>query len=219
MNHFLIRALLAISLGGCAATSDLPHAYTLDAEHGEGLAIVSLTMSGKVLDTVSSFEYQIREVSPRDEEAVMAKPYFNSARQHARWVQQGGERRQAVWNVVVKGPNFSGALDIVDAGKATGRLVSLRLPAGEYEFYAWKVRETNRYGGMEYGPRQAFSYRFGVKPGEGTYLGRLNLHLSERDTHRITVADQRSGDIAILREKHPSIGIDRIVLGVGEIQP
>lgn len=219
MNRTLIQALLVLSLAGCAATSDLPAAYTLDAKRQEGLAIVSLTLSGKAMDKISSFGYRIRQVPPRDEEAVTAKPYFDSARQHARSVQDVGMQRDADWNAVVKGPNSSEPLDIVDTGKPTGRLASLRLPAGDYEFHSWTVREPNPYGGMEYGPNQAFSYRFHVKPGEAVYLGRLHLRLGERNTHKLTVEDRRERDLTIFKEKYPSQDVGAIAIRIESLRP
>lgn len=218
MNRTLIPALLVLSLAGCAATSDLPAAYTLDAKRQEGLAVVSLTLSGRTLDKIASFEYRIREVPPRDEDAVTAKPYYDSARQHARSVQGAGGRQDAVRNVVVKGPNSSEPLDILDAGKATGRLASLRLPAGEYEFHAWAVREPNQYGGTEYTPGQDFSYRFSIKAGEAVYLGRLHLHLGERNTHKLTVEDRQDRDLTIFKEKYPSQDVGTIAVRIESLR-
>ena len=219
MKPILFPAVLVIGLSGCIATSDLPGDFALDAKHAEGLALVSLTLSGKSLDTISSFEYRIREVPPRDEEAVTAKPYFDSATQHARWVQIADRRRDAAWKAIVKGPNSSEPLDILDTGRPTGRLAFLRLPAGEYEFHAWELRERKPYGGIEYAPKQAFSYRFAIKPGQSTYIGRLNLHLGERDAHKVTLEDRWGDDLALLRKKAPSLGVGRIAPGVGRIQP
>lgn len=67
MNKMLLPTLLVVGLAGCAASPDLPSTYVLDAKRPEGLAVVSLTLSGKPLDKVSGYEYRIREVLPRGE--------------------------------------------------------------------------------------------------------------------------------------------------------
>ncbi|MDP3513185.1 MAG: hypothetical protein Q8S20_10585 [Sulfuritalea sp.] len=219
MNPILFAAVLAISLAGCAATADLSPAYALHEKQPEGLAIVSLTLTGKALDKMSGFEYRIREVPPRDEEAVVATSRYASARQHARSLQDGGSRRQTDHRAIVKEANGIEPLDIRDATKTTGRLATLRLPPGDYEFHAWKASELNAYGETEYGPPRDFSYRFSIEPGVATYIGRLSLNLSERNTQRITVEDRRNDDLAILREKYPAIDIGQIVFGVGTLHP
>lgn len=214
VNPILFAAVLAIGLAGCATATDLPPAYALDAKQPEGLAIVSLALTGKSLDRISGFEYRIREVPPRDEEAVVVTSRYASARQHARSLLGGSNQRQTEHRAIVKESNSAEPLDIRDAGRATGRLAALRLPPGDYEFHAWKASEPGAFGEMEYGPPRGFSYRFSIKPGVATYIGRLSLNLSERNTQRITVEDRRNDDLAILREKYPAIDIGQIVFGV-----
>ncbi len=219
----LIPALFALCLFGCAASHDLPPGYTLDAKSQEGLIIVSLSLSGKELDKVSSFEYRIREVPALDEnldeKPAVEKPYFDSVKQHARGVQSWQRDRDTVWNVLIKEPNFNEPLDVIDAGRAQGRLAAVSLPAGGYEFYTWSVREPNPFGGIEHSPQEAFNYRFTVKPGRATYIGQLNLHLSERGGHKITVEDKRARDMALLMKKAPSLGTVQVTSEVGQVQP
>lgn len=215
MGRALISTVLLLGLTACATVSDLPPDYAVGA-NGEGLVIVSLTLSGKTLDRISSFEFRVREAAPKDGDQVRTKPYFDSAKQFERWVVEGdNERRATDWGIIVKGPNSSEPLNIADAGKATGRLAALRLPAGHYELYTWKLREPNPYGGTEYSPSHPVSYRFSVKPGQVIYIGQLNLHLSERNTQTITVDDNRGRDLAVLMEKIPSIRAGQISFSVG----
>lgn len=215
MNRTLIPAALVVGLTACTTVSDLPRDYAVGA-NGDGLAIVSLTLSGKTLDRVSSFEFRVREIAPEDGDPVSMRQYFDSARQHERWVAEGESlRRGADRGVIVKGANSAEPLDIAEAGTATGRLAALRLPPGAYEFYAWKVREPNPYGGTEYSPTHPFSYRFSVKSGQVVYLGQLNLQLSERNTQTITVEDKKSRDLAVLTAKVPSIRAGQVSVGVG----
>ena len=74
--------------------------------------------------------------------------------------------------------------------------------------------EPGPHGAMEYGPKQAFSYRFSVKPGEAVYLGRLRLHLNETDTHQITVEGRREIDLGTFKKKYPSldVGVDGMAI-------
>ena len=160
MRKTLLSALLVAGLSGCAASPDLPSSYALDSNKPEGLAIASLTLSGKPLEKVSGYEYRIREALPRGEAYAVVSQHYASARQHARAVQDEGKERPFTHSVVVKGPNNSDALDIQDAGKTTGRLAALRLSPGDYEFHSWQVREPSPYGETEYKPAREFVYRF-----------------------------------------------------------
>ncbi|MBI4985417.1 MAG: hypothetical protein HZC24_08765 [Rhodocyclales bacterium] len=171
------------------------------------------------MDKLSGFEYRIREVPPRGEEAVVATARYASARQHARSLQDGSAQRETEHRAVVKEANAGEPLDILDAGKATGRLAALRLPPGDYEFHAWKVSEPKAYGEKDSGPPRDFSYRFSVKAGVATYIGRLTLHLSERITQRIAVEDRRADDLALLHKKYPAIASGQIVFDVGTLRP
>ena len=219
MKKTLLSALLVAGLVGCAASPDLPSSYALDSNKPEGLAIASLTLSGKPLEKVSGYEYRIREALPRGEAYAVVSQHYASARQHARSVQDEGKERPFTHSVVVKGPNNSDALDIQDAGKTTGRLAALRLSPGDYEFHSWQVREPSPYGETEYKPAREFVYRFSIKPGEATYIGRLNLHLSSRNTERITVNDRQVEDMSLLGQKYPALRAAKIVAAVGILQP
>lgn len=219
MTKTLLSSLLIAGLAGCAASPDLPSKYALDSSKPEGLAIVSMTLIGKPLEKVSSYEYRIREVLPRGEAYAVISQHYASARQHARAVQEEGKERPFTLSVVVKGPNNTDALDIHDAGKATGRLASIRLLPGEYEFHTWQVREPSPYGETEYRPGRDFIYRFSIKPGEATYIGRLNLHLGQGNTERIVIEDRQAEDLNLLGLKYPALRTARLTASVGTLQP
>lgn len=219
MNPLLFPALLAIGIAGCAAAPDLPATYVLDANQPEGLAIVSLTLTGKPLDKVADFKYRFREVPPRGETFAKVSHRHASARQHARALRDEDKDRALARQIVIKGAGTAEPLDIRNAGKPAGRLATLRLPPGEYEFHAWQLREPGSNGETEYSPPRDFSYRFSVRPGETTYIGRLNLHLGARNTQRIAVEDQRNDDLALLEKKYPALGNRRITFAVGTLQP
>jgi hypothetical protein len=217
MKRLLVPVLLTLGLIGCASSPDLPAGYALDPGRPEGLAIVSLTLTGKQLNRISVFEYRLREIPPRGGMFADTRDHYDSPRQHARSVQAVGENPPGSRSVVIKGVNSAEPLDIGDAGQAQGRLATVRLPAGEYELHSWRLREPTPYGEREYKPPQEFSYRFSVKPGEMTYLGRVNLHLGERNAVRISVEDRRQDDLALLGRKHPALATGKITHAVGSL--
>ncbi len=219
MRKTLLSALLVAGLSGCAASPDLPSSYALDSNKPEGLAIASLTLSGKPLEKVSGYEYRIREALPRGEAYAVVSQHYASARQHARSVQDEGKERPFTHSVVVKGPNNIDALDIQDAGKTTGRLAALRLSPGDYEFHSWQVREPSPYGETEYKPAREFVYRFSIKPGEATYIGRLNLHLGQANNQRVAIEDRQAEDMNLLGQKYPALRAARVTASVGTLQP
>ncbi len=218
MKRHLIPALLAALLAGCAATADLPARQTFDATRDEGLAIVSLSLSGKDLGRVTHFEYRLRELVPSDKDGVVKRIHFGSPTQHARWVGRGDDARPIASRAVVKGAGLGEPLDISDHGKPAGRLATLVLPAGDYEFHAWNLVEGGPYGDTEYGPKREFSYRFSVKPGAAVYLGRLHLQLSDRDRQALTVEDRRDSDLAGFRSKYPALAQVAVAVAVGQIR-
>ncbi|RZI40017.1 hypothetical protein EGT07_25505 [Herbaspirillum sp. HC18] len=204
--------VISAGLAGCANTKpDLPPNFVLDSNRTEGLAVVSLTLTGKPLNQVISFEYGIRAAVPSVGAEVEQKQHFGSPQQYANWATRGGEHRAATWAAMVKGRSSEPA-EIMEDGKAIGRLVALRLPAGEYEFYTWKLVEQNAYGEMEYGPRQAFSYRFSVQPGKAAYLGRLRLQLDEVTPYNLSIEDKSGVDITAFRNKNSSIALEAAVM-------
>lgn len=219
MKQMLFPTLVALSLTGCAATSDLPTGYALTPGQPEGLLIVSLTLSGEPLEKISSFEYRIRALAPEEREAVIARPYFESVPQHARGASRTTARAGGGQEIVVKGPSSAEPLDLWE-GATAGRVASLRLPPGAYEFYTWQLRDrAEASGGTEYSPKRPFSYRFVIKPGQATYIGQLNLDLREWKAQKITVEDRRERDLALLNKRMPSIGSVQVSSEVGQVHP
>lgn len=218
MKRILTPLALILTVAGCSTVSDLPPGYRLGAQGAEGLAIVSLTLSGKDLGRVESFEYRVREAPTISAyENVKRRPYFQSARQHARWLQDKDAQGPAagLTRLIVKDPALAEPLDIVESGKTIGRLAALRLPAGDYELYDWKLVVPNVYGGNEFTPRRAIGYRFTVEAGRAIYLGNVDLRMTEQDTYGITVENKAKRDLALLTKKVPSIGVEAVIYGPG----
>lgn len=217
----LMLSGLIFILSGCSTISDLPRGYSLGMKNEEGLAVVSLTLSGMDMNKVSSFEYRVREVVTGAGENVNRRPYFNSARQHARWLQDTDAQGPTATkiNMIVKDQALVEPLDVVDAGRAIGRLAALRFPAGNYELYDWKLVVPNQYGGDEFSSSRAIGYRFSIEAGRATYLGNVDLRMTERDTYKVTVENKATRDIALLAKKLPSLKVDDIIYRAAEQQP
>lgn len=205
MNKTLFIALLALGVVGCAGTTDL--AGGMEARN-EGLAIASFTLTGKALDEYSDFEFRFRLVQDNTQ-PVVTKRHFDSATQHARLTTRSDDRDLLDGRVVVKGSHSSEALDINENGSSKGRLAILRLPAGEYEFFAWRLRRAGALGSTEYGPPQNFSHRFTVAPGSATYLGQLDLRMDSKSA-AVAVSDRRGRDFALIQQKMPSLDLARV---------
>lgn len=218
MNRLLLAVLLSTTLAGCATAPDLPQNYALDAARAEGVAIVSLTLTGMPLDKTSGFEYRLRELAPRPEEAVVTKLHPASPQQHARSLWDNEGYRPLTRQIAVKGLDTAEPLDILNNGKPVGRLAVLRLPPGNYEFHGWKVKAPDTHGEREYAPAQAYSYRFSIKPGAATYIGRLHLDLDGQRSQRLTLEDQRHEDLATLGKKHPGLSAAPVDIAVGRLQ-
>lgn len=221
MKQILLLGTLVFTLSACGSLSDLPPGYSLGTQDAEGLAVVSLTLSGKDLGQVSSFTYRVRAAANQASEDAKRRPYFDSARQHARWMQdtdaQGSAASRMRW--IVKDQASAEPLNVVESGRAIGRLTTLRLPAGDYELYDWKLVVPNQYGGNEFSPNRPFGYRFKIEAGRATYLGNLDLGMTEQDAYHITVENKATRDLAILAKKLPSMRVEDIIVRLGEVRP
>ena len=221
MKQMLLSCMLLFTLSACGTVSDLPPGYHFGTQDAEGLAIVSLTLSGKDLDQVSNFAYRVREAGDESMEEAKRRPYFHSARQHARWMQDKDAQGPAARRIrlIVKDPALAEPLDVVESGRAIGRLAALRLPAGDYELYDWKLVVPNQYGGNEFSPKRAFGYRFKVEAGRAVYLGNVDLRMTEQDTYNIAVENKAKRDLALLAKKAPSVSAEDVTYRPGEMRP
>lgn len=220
MKQILVLSTLILTLSGCGTVSDLPPGYALGAQDTEGLAIVSLTLSGKDLGQVSNFAYRVREAAVEPGDDVRRSPYFYSARQHARWLQDKDAQGPAATRVklIVKDQALAEPLDVVESGRAIGRLAALRLPAGDYELYDWKLVVPNQYGGDEFGPRRSMAYRFRIEAGRATYLGNVDLRVTDQDTYRITFEDKAKRDLALIAKRLPALRLEDVIYRPGELR-
>jgi hypothetical protein len=218
MIRRLIGSMLLAGLAGCGTVRYLPSGYAHDTQDNQGLAIVSLTLSGRPLGEVSSFEYRVRSAPAGVGGEVRTKPRFTSARQHARSVAENARRAAPRMTVVVKGTTLAEAPDVIESGEAVGRAAVLRLPAGSYEFYTWKIVRPGAYGAEELSPQHAMAYRFEVTAGRASYVGRLNLHITDRGSYQLTADDQADRDVALVAQKLPFLSTANIVHQSGELR-
>lgn len=219
MKSLFYSTVLVIGLAGCAAAPDLPSTYLLEASQPEGLAIVSLTLTGRPMDRGVEFRYEIRELAPPGEDFAIVRPLYASLRQHAFAVQSQGVEQRLTRQIIVKGPNATETLDILSNGLPTGRLATMRLPLGDYEIYSWELRESSPTGVVEYVPPRVFSYRFSVRPGVISYIGRLNLHMGARNAQHVALEDRRADDLELLRKKYPALPHGLVSFTTGNTPP
>ena len=220
MKNYLSVGVVILAVSGCVSMRDVPAGYALSERSNEGLAVVSLTLSGKDLDNVYRFEYRLRPAPPGPGQEVERTRHFNSALQHARWLIEDGGRDTTSRRVVVKDSAAGGPLlDIVDSGKAVGRLVTLPLPAGDYELVGWQIVVPSPYGRDEFTPKQTMRYGFHVAAGRATYLGNLDLHLPEHDRYSLSVKNNATRDLAVLEQKVPGVKAEDIIYEAGELAP
>ena len=220
MIRNFMSALLLASLVGCSAMRDLPPGYTFDGQDAsEGLAVVSLTLSGTALADVSSFEYRVRRVTADGGREVQVTPRFGSAQQHAQWVATGASRRtEEPARVKVKDAASGEPLDIIESGKAVGRVAVLRLPPGTYELYDWTVAMPAAHGWDDLSPKQSMAFRFDIVAGRASYLGNLDLRIDDRGSYDLAVGDRATRDLALVAHRFPFLGTKNVIHQPGELR-
>lgn len=218
MKRTATYVLFILSLSACGTMSD-PMLGDLSVDgQGEGIVVLSLTLTGKALSKVDSFEYWVRPVAQSDGEPVRERRYFVSTKRFGQWVANGTGEHESIRKVTVKGADSIEPLNVVDGSESVGRVVTLRLPAGDYEFYSWAVRDVNFHGGIEVTPQYVTSYRFTVQPNKYSYAGQLNLALSGHKTVQTTVEDQKTRDLALLKKKYRWFVVDQVQTDLLKIQ-
>ena len=103
----------------------------------------------------------------------------------------------------------------IDAPGLRGDLFAAALPAGEYEVVGWQ----SRTGYLSIYPREAFSIRFTIHPGEAVYLGAFHFLVKRRMALNPTVLqlnyiDEKLRDFGILLEKYPQFAKAPLTSGI-----
>lgn len=202
-----LLVFVALALAGCASTPESRLRAAIDGRNDEGLAIVSMTLSGTSLSQLNGFEYRIRRVATAGRDEVTTTQHASSSAQRVRQAIEGRKSDASNWwSAAVTGPGVPDSADLMEAGNLVGRVLLLNLAAGDYEIYDWRILESGDGGETEHGPALSFSYRFSVIPGRAVYLGRVHLALSAaHDKQTIGVEDSRETDLAVLRQRFPAL--------------
>lgn len=77
----------------------------------------------------------------------------------------------------------------------------------------------NQSGGDEFSPKRAMAYRFRVEAGRITYLGNVDLRMTEQDMYDLTVENRAKRDLALLAKKLPSVTPEDILVRPGDLRP
>lgn len=159
------------------------------ARQGYGHAILSLSGSGPYFHMASEVEVQYRKPGGASDSYTL------------------GYRNFGLLNK---------AKDTEFVKNHEGKLFILELPAGEYEFYTYKIKTINNI----HTPSFTFSKRFSVKEGEIDYIGNIDIHSQldlkvladpnvfskDKDsplTVVVVTSDDYDEDISILRRGYP----------------
>ncbi len=213
----LVFAMAALALVGCATTPESRLRAAADGSDGGGLAIVGMTLSGKPLNEVNSFEYSIRRITATRDDEMTIEQRVPSPVQRVRQTGASRDSDAAYWSLAVVGPGTPDAADLVEDDALVGRVLALSLPAGDYEIFDWRIIENGTAGEHEHGPAQSFSYRFSVVPGRTVYLGRLHLALSTTRKQAIDIENRRDADLAALWQRYPALASTPVVVDL--LQP
>ena len=101
-------------------------------------------------------------------------------------------------------------------GASSSEVIAIAVAAGDYEITLWNVSE----GTLSYRNRLPMKVPFQVRPGEATYVGRVNsLNLYAKDplgraqvlgAAAVLITDEFATDSARIAKSYPSIGRDKI---------
>jgi hypothetical protein len=179
---------LLLWLGAGCRTTNVSGAHALDPASGNGVVVVSLTMSG-VPGAFNMF-VDFRGVTVDHKSSVPVSDLFASA-------------------------DWRCPLGPVTEANPCGRLAVIELREGEYEFYSWHGQSGGAPGGLTMSARASrdFAKRFKVLAGRAVYLGNIHFAVG-RGVFTMTVLDLRDRDLALLHGKHPNIGPDAIVVTI-----
>ena len=193
-----VVSALAISLLTGCRTINVSSDYSLEADKTTGLVVVSLTMAG--LPRGFNVFVDFRGLNVEHKSSVPISDLFASAD----------------WRC----PFLSMATD----EEPCGRLAVIELQQGEYEFYSWQGGTSGGPGSLTFSVEsvEEFSKRFEVQAGKAVYLGNIHFSIEQprflvgTGSYRMTVADQRARDLALLHSKHPRVTPDQVVIDILE---
>lgn len=98
-------------------------------------------------------------------------------------------------------------------GRATGKVIAVRVPAGQYEVFQFGFGGSVAGTGLAWSSRKPFSLPFTVRPGEATYIGSfarapsLGTPLQPQlgAAGYFIVSDESERDLKIARDRDPAL--------------
>lgn len=218
----LLGVVIPLALSACA-TKNISGGYKLKADGDNGLIVGSVAL---VSPDAAWLDWRLGDAEFR----------FRGSTKHG-YEESGALSIKAVdfdqaWNSI-KSDNWNQALNSVNRfkwseggeiegfqGIGTARLFAVELPAGNYEFFDWRLKYHSSLGSG-----QLFSLPFKVEAGKVHYLGQLTIHVAvgtdEWGIDRISavvfrVYDERERDLAMLAKRYPALADSTVLF---ELQP
>ena len=185
MLRMIVIVLLGIATGQASAKESAP-IHELDAQSGNGILLVSLTMP--VMEgTYTQYAVQQYHYRRLDKRSLFQKTIQLYRKM---WFKKGVQS---------------------DFEDQFGILAIIELPAGNYAFESWTFLNGT---GAEFRPTDFGSHPFQIKPGRATYVGQIDM--ANRTGKNVFGGEVASGpivefrdatqrDLAVLTRKFPSI--------------
>lgn len=157
--------------------------YQVNDDKENGLVVVSFTKSG-IKDVLFLLQYRGIGINNKD---IVGQITF-----------EGGYD----WNAARK------TMLTTSKGSVTGKVVGLKLPAGQYEFYDLHIQDG--YRSAEWDSCAEFSMPFVSQSSKTEYAGNVYVWSEDRPFESLSYqyfrSDERKRDIPLFREKFPNIG-------------
>ena len=177
---------LALFMAACASVENVPNNFNLSPQSNNGILLASVTYHG----TYSGYSILFRKVGATDFQKL------------------------TIGTGTALVPPGLLDWDIKQRG-LRGNLFAVELPAGDYEFYSWRV--ASGYANVK--PSSDFRIPFSIIPGKATYQGNFKFN---RDTGvGLTVIavdvqyhDEATRDISIFQKKYAAIDPSNVKLGI-----
>lgn len=182
MRHASSAILCALLLG--CATTDVDSDIDIATSSDRGLVVGSIFHrheGGRVV-TKSSFYFRVR-------------------------ADGSGQQRVVEYGT---GEPLLNPFSDTDFEEGEGRVFALELPAGDYEFFAWKAGSSHV---RIYSPAVP-ALPFQISPGKATYIGSFRMNIAAAktligiptlDNADVRVEDQHDRDLRVLADKYPKL--------------
>lgn len=198
----MVKKSMLISLFGLlvvffTACQNVPTYNYLDATKGKGFVVISVTVSGEPIDTLSVYW---------------------------RGVDNNYKGSIAGTNIFLKDDwNESNSWDRITEDNFHGRLAVIELPQGEYEFYAHVAQLDFKEVSKIDTEDNEYSKRFEVIAGKAVYVG--NMHFSFEKKHKggfafwgylwkMEIDDMQERDLTLFYQRNPKITPDNVAVNI-----